>query len=144
MKDGTVVGMRFGQEAIDLLVRDYPTAHRFFGEHRSIEHFAVTVSSERWFVVERDACWLIVEQVGRRWEAHWFCPGGADTSTMRVLLDTFFAMTGAESITGQVPSGHPNERMARVSNRALGAEKIDNMYFLTLDKHLAYNHADSA
>lgn len=129
-----------GIDAVRRLTVHHPDAHVFFGYHESAEAFALALTRPGWLVYESEACWVITEDkgLGIR-EVHWFCPEGAKLPALRRILRFIFETTGALTLCGVTPKGHPSERYARVVNRAVGAECSEGVYVLQRDRFLAYN-----
>lgn len=122
----------------EALIHEYPDCYKFFGDHRDNTNFAITIEGERWTVLQRGKCWILAEdQLNGSAEVHWFCPVGVNLQDIRYMLWELFR--DYEALVGATPTGHPNERKARVLNNAVGAEKFGDFYVLTKEQFLAYN-----
>lgn len=132
---------RFGVEAVDLLIQDYPAAHKHFGDFPSATHFAVVVSQPEYVVAVHDRHWVICEILpNMTGNVHWFCPDGCDIHILRGMITGLFD-GGLTQIQGTPPTGKMKryELAARTLNRALGAEKEGDLYVLTKQRFVKYN-----
>jgi len=126
--------MRVGAEAVDKLIHAYPKAHKYFGDHKDVNHFAVTISQHDWLVMEWKFNWVFIHRYLDDWshgDLHWLCPVGCDMDAIRTMLLYAMDRRGIEKLTGKPPKGHEFERAARMLSRAMGAIKEDDHYLLT-------------
>lgn len=132
--------MRLGESTITKLIETYPGAEAFFGPFLSPQHFELVLLGPMWTVLEEDECWMLVEfkspGIG---EVHWFCPAGANTASIRKMLNVLFASGVFTTLQGTVPPDHLSGLKARILNRAVGAVKENGVYVLTKERFLAYN-----
>lgn len=128
-----------GSAAVAKLIHEHPRAHKFFGEHDSPSNFADAISTPDWLVMHTSHCWVMVRDRGEHVrEVHWFCPYGARIRDIRAMLREVFDTTDTLLLVGETPAGHPNERAARMLARALGATRIDGVYYLPKSRFMTY------
>jgi len=129
-----------GADAIEHLVFWHPTAHHWFGDHPSIEHFALILLQPHWHVITCNDNWgFFAESPVGSLDTHWFCPSGLRLPDLRRVVHRAFEKTGAWGLTGVVPPGHVNERASRVLCRAIGCVPWRGGYILTRERFLHYN-----
>ncbi len=119
---------------LEQMLHQYPDAYRYFGKHESSQQFEIIVSGDDWTVLREGMCWVLADdQWNGSAEVHWFCPVGANLDDIRKLLAELFKTY--EALVGITPTGHPYEKQARILNRAVGAERIkNNFYVLTRER----------
>lgn len=120
------------------LIYEYPDCHKYFGDHRTSTDFAVVIEGQDWTVLNEGKCWVLADdQHNGSAEVHWFCPFGANIKALRRMIGRL--LVDYKALVGCTPTGHPNERKAKVLNMALGAEKFGDFYVLTRERYQAYN-----
>lgn len=135
----TLAPVLTGPEAIARLTVDYPGARHFFGDHPTMEGWLAVLTHPKWTVLESGGCFVF----GRDWgdglfEAHWFCPNGADLPALRSMALWLFE-NRCDTILGDTPKGHQNERAARVLARAIGMERKGDLFWLPRERFMCYN-----
>jgi len=120
-----------GAKAVENLRQEFPDCYHWFGAHLSLGPFFARITRPEWLVLQSGDCWLLTEEwgMGVR-EVHWFCPNGVKIKALRQMIAILFDTTPATMLVGITPHGHPNERKARIINRAVGAQRQGRLYTL--------------